>query len=651
MIQQRHPTTTTRADPALHHYRHLIWAFWWLNSLVLFPICLDWQLAPRFFTLAFFTGIALVLLWKDLHKHADWHFTAFDIALTGWCLLNFASTFWAFSWSEALFFAQKTGLFLAVYWLIRQALFRDEPGVLKALQQATFGLTVIVILATTYEISRVAWQQGFHNQHLYDHVKILYGNKSLTTDFLFFLLIFNGLCLQLPAPKVAISNRVRYLIAGLMVFLVLLIILLQTRTVYLAVAGAGALWLVLSAFDPNHILRYKKRWLLPWLLAGAGAVYGIACVKGYLPERLNPLTYLDSDTANERRFVWYKTDLLNQDHYWWGVGDGSWKFRWPEKGLQGGHRMEHLEVAFTRAHNDYLEVRAELGMVGILWFCMLFVWVAAAGLYTWYRHTAEGHFDKVLPILLAGVFGYCIIQYFDFPRERIEMQVVLALLFALCSHFSVVFWQKMPKISLRPKERSLFLIFLALNTAGGLVIGWHRISGEIHNVRLLQAAARKDNAAVIRETRAAMNPFYEYDEVGLPLPWYEGSAYQQLQQMEQALAAFKRAADLNPWNYQCLNNCATLMVQTAANDPQKLKTAAALLEKAVYINPRHHDAKFNLAYTLWQLGDVETARYWVENVDTLRRPVTDDDRAYNQFIQNRQAAFRNMLQQKPEKSQ
>ena len=92
------------------------------------------------------------------------------------------------------------------------------------------------------------------------------------------------------------------------------------------------------------------------LLAGG---YGLSRLGGSLAERLNPATYLDSGTAAERRFVWYKTDLLNRENFWLGVGNGAWKLKLPSHSLQGGYRLEELQVAFTRAHNDYLEVRAE----------------------------------------------------------------------------------------------------------------------------------------------------------------------------------------------------------------------------------------------------------------------------------------------------
>jgi len=632
----------------------MIWIFWLLTSLIFLPLCLDWQLVPRFFALSLFIGVSVILRWKDLLLHADWRLSVLDIALLGWFLLNTAGIFWAFSWSEAVFYAQKTGLFFCVHWLIRQALLRDEADILPTFQRATSALTIIAILVTGYEISSVALQHGLANQNLYDNIRILYGNKSLTTDFLFFLLIFNGLTLLDKAtsihsansntPSHPVSHRAKWLTAGLMAVLLLLIILLQTRTVYLAVAGAGGLLLTLSLWRPGHFLRQKK-WVLPAAgLLLAGALFLIARSGGTLAERLNPMTYLDSDTAIERRFVWYKTGQLCQENYWWGVGNGSWKIRWPEQSMQGGYRMEQLQVAFTRAHNDYLEIRAELGIIGAILFCGLFVLVAVAGLWSWRKSTQEQVPHPALPLLLAGIFGYCIIQYFDFPRERIELQVALALLFAFTAHYSRNFWFKMPGFLLKNAAKPIFLTFLSLNALWGLVIGWHRISGEIHNIRLLQAVAQRDNLAVIRESKAAINPFYEYDDVTLPLLCYQGNAYMELKQSKKALEAFKHAIALNPWSYQTLNNYATVIVSTAQpGDTASLRKAIPLLQEAVRINPRHYDGTLKLAYTYGKLGESEKALAWIEKTDTIRNPANENDRKYNQFVQQEKQRYREMI--------
>jgi O-antigen ligase/cytochrome c-type biogenesis protein CcmH/NrfG len=623
-------------------------AVWICTTLIIFPLCLDWQLVPRFVVLSGLLLAGIAMLWQSRRQaplSIDW----LDAWLGGWFLFNLAGIGWSFSASEGIFYALKTGLLLVAYWFFRQIIQNAPKETAQVLQRSTLFLSGIALLVTGCEIGQVALQNGgIGNEYLYDNVRLLYGNKSLTADFLFFLLIFNGAFRTANTfSKTSILYRI------IQVLLLLVIVLLQTRTVYLALAGAGVVLSVLTFFssDKKQWQQWKKPML--WLVAGVViALVGLTRINNSLANRLNPMTYLDSDTANERRFVWYKTDLLNQQHYWWGVGTGSWKFRWPENSMEGGYRMEQLQVSFTRAHNDYVEIRAELGIMGALWFCSLFLLVAGCGLVAWRRAIPNSEAKRGLPWLLSGLFGYCIIQYFDFPRERMELQVVLALFFAWMAHNSrAVSDEKMDKSAFpawpqwhpSPILRRAWLFLMTGICLFSLVTGIFRLIGEMQNVRMLQAANRRDNQAVIRAAQAAQNPFYQYDDVNLPLPWYEGSAWHALGRMDKATEAFERAYALNPWSYQTINNYATSMVQAAPENDTRTRRAAVLLyEKAASINPRHHDAKLNLAYTLWQLGDSTAARAWINRIDTIRLPQNDNDRAYNRFVLEQIAAWKKM---------
>jgi tetratricopeptide (TPR) repeat protein len=240
---------------------------------------------------------------------------------------------------------------------------------------------------------------------------------------------------------------------------------------------------------------------------------------------------------------------------------------------------------------------------------------------------------------MLGVLGYCIIQFFDFPRERIEMQAVLALLFAWIMFYSrpVLQSNTLANGIIRPAFFALMGIGLAFN----LLIGWNRMAGEKHNVRMLEAQAKGDWKTLAKESVAAENPYYKYTEVGIPLAWHEGIAWYQLKQMDKAVVAFEKAYKLNPWSFQVMNNYASALVQT-----NQFREAIPLFEQALTINPRFDDGKLNVSFAYFQLGEYEKAREWIERVDTIPNPANDDDRRKNQQIKTRQADFRKAVQEK-----
>lgn len=603
-----------------------LWMLWFGGALFLLPFCLDRQLVPRF------TWIAAVLLWggwalRAQIRRGSWHLGVLDVLLLGWYIVNVASIGWAFSWSEAVFYTQKVWLFLCAYAAFRWCLYWEEAETLSTLHRATLALSAVSIIVVGVEVATTIAKHGLDNQYLYEGVGLLFGNKSLSTVFLFFLLILNTFFYK--------HNKNKNIFWGLAALLAILLLLLQTRTVYLAAAvalfvGIAAFWIGgRTAMGEHRLPRYWWAYTLGIFLV---ASFGIWKAGGTLGERLNPSAWLDSGTAAERRFVWYKTDLLNQEYPLLGVGNGSWKLKFPAHNLRGGYRLEELQVSFTRAHNDYLEIRSELGWIGILLFCALFVWAA------WLGIRALRFNPHQAATLLAALAGYGVVQYFDFPRERLEMQLWLALVFALLAHYGTPLGKQIA-------FKKPFLAFAALGLCFTGWIGIQRTHGEWYNVQLLEAASKGDNRTVIRTAQAARNLFYEYDDVVLPLPWYEGSAWFALQDYPKAVSGFAEAYRLNPWSYQVVNNYATALVQAAAKrDTNALRQAAQLYEAAIELNPRHRDSQFNLSYTLFLLGDRAAALDQLSKIDTIAAPKTPEQVGQNQAIKARLLEFRAFME-------
>ena len=419
------------------------------------------------------------------------------------------------------------------------------------------------------------------------------------------------------------------------VLLLGLILLLQTRTVYLAVAaGALVYFPVRAASEPDFRPFFLKK-LLPGGLLAVGLLAALVAVKGRgtsLAERLNPMTYLESASANERRFVWYKTDLLCADHPVWGVGNGSWKLWFPSKSIQGAYRLQEKGIIFTRAHNDYLEVRAELGLVGAALFVLLFAVAAGTGLWV-LRKTLDPARRHDALVLLVGLLGYCIIQYFDFPRERVEMQVVLAVFLAWLAFLGRDFWAKMPGL---PAQKLLpaGMALLATGLIFNVLIGWNRVQGEQHMVKTMAAHLASQWPAALRESALASNPFYEMNDVALSASWYAGVAHYSMKNYEKSVAAFAEAYRLNPWSFQVINNYASALVKNG-----DIPAAIKLYEKTLEINPKYDEGKFNLSYAYFQLGDYARSLEYVNAVDTIVGAKTPDELAKNRAVLERRETF------------
>jgi O-antigen ligase len=611
-----------------------LWLVFFANSLFVIPSCLDTSLVPRFFFLSASLLLTIVVGWKTISKNTDWRLNGFDLLFLGWFGINAASISWAFSWSEAIFFTQKVFLTLVTYWFFRQSLLRDEANVRKTMRLITQILTFIVSGIILVQLAQAYQKVGFDNDKLYDFAKGVYGNKGLATDFLFFLLVFNIFFFK------EISQKWLSLVG--IVILLGLILLLQTRTVYLAVLACALVYLLGKAWiDVRYrpILLKKVLPLLGGLIIFLVSFISINYPETSLTERLNPETYLTSASANERRFVWYKTDKLNEERPLLGVGNGSWKFWFPSKSIDGAFRLQEKGIVFTRAHNDYLEIRAEMGLVGVGVYISLFLLAFYSAIFGLIKmEDAQNRHD--LLVLIAGLLGYCIIQYFDFPRERMEMQVILALFFAFIAHRKRGYWEGKFGINLQ-KLAPWTLIPVVLGLVFCLIIGWFRIIGEQHNVKLLEAQSKSNWNGMVKESLASRNMFYEYNDVVLPIVWYEGIGHFQQNNFPKAITSFKSAYDLNPFSFQVINNLASAMVKSGAT-----QEAIKMYEKTLVINPRYDEGKFNLSFAHYELKNYQKALEYANSVDTIPNPKTDDDFKRNKAVLDKKASFINQIKLK-----
>ncbi len=629
-VKTHHTPPPVASSTATWGIQCLLWLAVFANSLFFIWQCLDRYLAPRFLFLSLALSVALIVLRKPLLQSGQWRLHGFDLLLLGWYGLNLASAWQGLSWSEGIFYAQKTLLLFMAYWLFRQAMAQDMDTVRHTLLRVTTALTWVVAAIIVGQLAMAVSERGLDNETLYAYASGVFGNKGLASDFLFFLLVLH--------VWLAPLQRRGWLLA-LVGILLALIVLLQTRTVYLALFLGGLLYaLGRYALQPE----FRGVFLRRWVPAGAVVLLGLVALAmrggGSLAERLNPLTYLESASANERRFVWYKTDLLNEDHYWWGVGNGSWKIWLPSKAIEGAYRLQEKGVVFTRAHNDYLEVRAEMGMIGAIYFLFLFVAAAAALLWALLQRRVPA--ADVLAIG-AGLLGYCFIQYFDFPRERIEMQVILALFFALAAHYGSGLWERAPGLLLPQMVRQPLLAAMLAGLAYTAWVGYHRVVGEMHNVKMAIAFAKNDHAVVLREARAASNSYLEYNDVVIPFEWYEGTAHYKSNRMDEAVKSYEQALKRNPYSFQVLNNYATAL---ASN--KRYNDAIPIFEKAVQINPKYDEGKFNLAFSYTQLGNYPAALDWLTKVDTIPNPKTSEEVQKNKAILDNLANFKRSIDER-----
>ncbi len=559
-----------------------------LTVLLYSPALLDLYHHSRFTVAVFFLAVFAGFI--SLNASHPKKLGLIDLVLllfTGWSI---CSLFWAPNSAEAIYTVLKGSILLSTYslttYLMRPV--RDQfSHFIHFLSRILTAIILVFVIAEGYEVVHSA---GYSNKALYD-LSTFFGHKSLIAGYLFLLLPFNLLSLRRTQKYFPIS-------VVLIIIQVLTIIMLQSRTVYLALffLFGSLLIFALKSLSIASLRNYRKQIIAGVILSVS--VMFLLLQQEDLRQRLNPATYLSSQTASERRLVWYKTGLLIKDNPWLGVGAGNWKTEFARHSVAGSYRMQDQDVVFTRAHNDFLEVLAELGVPGLLFYLAIFfmglAYIFLSNATQWSKHCLTG-----------GLIGILILSMIDFPRERPEFLIMFGLYLSMTSLYY------------DPKARDLlrvgkgYFIFLMLINLLGVVVGIMRYQAEVSCVKMLQAQVKGNWPTLLTSSIGAKNVFNNLTPAAVPVDFYRGLALYNMGDQANALDAFLSAHTDHPYHFHTINNIGTIRVESG-----HFKDALPFFDEAIRINPRFEDALFNKAYCLSQLGQITEALTIVEEVPT-----------------------------------
>ncbi len=563
-----------------------------VTYLVYTPGLVDETLAGRFVWLTFVGLFGITILLKNFESI---RINCLDLILIALYLLSAGSLFWSKVPSAGLIPTQTILIMVVTYFCFRFFLAKIPEHFLSKLISI---LTVIVLAITLFQIVQLGLAGGIGGNAIYE-VAALSGHKNILAAYL--LLLFGINLWLMPSGK---SRKWIYLLLAVQV---IVIFLLRSRTTLLA------LMVFIMLIVTYYLISDLRKWKIIFsriLPIGMGAfivaILLFTRLGGSSEEinRINPANFMKDASMAERLFVWYKTRNLIRDEWLMGYGAGNWKIVFPSKSISGGYRLESKDLMFTRVHNDFLEVWAEQGIFGFILFTGVFL-VAISALVLQLRQSKKS--DIRLVILIGLLISYVIISFFDFPKERLELQVMLAIILALAVSSSPSFFNH-PKFSwpLSNVATRRLLVSAGVLLLLNLPIGYFQIKGEAHTLKAMRGQILGQWPLVASESIKAYSPFYQITPMAISIKWYEGLALYHQGEYQEARSAFEIARRHTPYFIRLLNDFASCLVQL-----EDFEGARDLYLQVMFINPKFEDGMFNLAYVYAQLSDFEKAYEWV----------------------------------------
>ena len=201
----------------------------------------------------------------------------------------------------------------------------------------------------------------------------------------------------------------------------MLIFFLRARAVYVSVG------FILILYTIYFLYNKKFKFLIIPIFALGSFVFVNYITKSTSNSLVNDVASINisADSSNNRFLLWDNAISYIKDHPLIGAGYGNWKIE------SLPYWKTHL-TAYTvpyHAHNDFLEISTELGIIGGLTYLSIFI-LMFWKLFILFRTLSSTNQLFVLT-LFCSLSIYFIDASLNFPFERARMQIMLALIISI----------------------------------------------------------------------------------------------------------------------------------------------------------------------------------------------------------------------------
>ena len=242
----------------------------------------------------------------------------------------------------------------------------------------------------------------------YPFPKQPYDGKALVGFFphhidaggFFSVLAILSLCLVLFWRK---TRRINILLQLLSLLFLTGVFLSLARTYYIS----------LLVMVPAVFARGNRRIAIIGLPAVIVFVFAVFVLIPNIRERAFSITDLGRNPSNiERLYIWKTARDIIIDHPVSGIGFRQWRWRFSDYSGKYARSWEFTEAAFHHAHNLYLTVAAETGIVGlflymVFWaYLLMAIWrcTRSSPGGSFYNALALGVFFGLVNFLIGGLF-------------------------------------------------------------------------------------------------------------------------------------------------------------------------------------------------------------------------------------------------------
>lgn len=303
-------------------------------------------------------------------------------------------------------------------------------------------------------------------------------------------------------------------------------------------------------------------------------------------------------SVKQRLIVWKNSSVMIRDHLPLGVGIGNWKVEYPGYGSRVAlDRFVYGKMQWLRAHNDHLQILAELGLVGL----GLYAWLAFTFLRSLWKllgRETEGETRCAAMSIATGTLGVLALACFSFPLNRAAPPLALMICFGILGGALA---------RGQDGERSLRLPRWAFVSAAAVVAillavhgraQYRRLVADRYFHKMARAHAKKDWRRVINEGRRSYSYNPHRKKTLVPL----AGAYIGTGRPEEAAALLKDVVRVYPNDLQAWNGLGVAHMEMGALDE-----ALVYFKRTVEIRPEFSEGHNNIGAVYMRRGKRDEA--------------------------------------------
>ncbi len=546
-----------------------------------YPFIQDYSTTPKWIAMTFLAGIAFFFGIKRS--------VPFSWPLIFWLMFACQYLVQCFR-SINIWEAILHGLPLIIAPLIIVLLLKYNPQRDHLIQNIGFWLSLVLFPLVLWSLGEllVLMVDGQYNHQSTYNFRFTFGHRNQFVQFL---------TLSFPVIFIGLRSETKRWLKGYFVSFIVLasvvVLLLMNRTSTIVLFGIYPLFFVIY-----RLSKLNRKLRLYVTLLFLGSVFVLAILAIFKPDLIPGANYLfetNFGSGNERIRIWKHTFSLIQEAPLLGYGSGDWKIeilRFPLAFTQAEDGM----IFYQRAHNDFLQIMAENGILGLLLLLFFFITGVAA---LWKSKISE--WQKMT--LIAGIFGFIIMANLSFPFEKIELLLI-------------VFVFMIPTFSKSRAEHGSTLKKGILN-GGIFILIALTLCLSVYKLQQEKIYASFKATHNIDDLTQLNTTFYTIDPISTPVKWHFGNHFFEYEQFSEAIHYYQSALKSNPYHIHVINNLASTYVKMSQPD-----SAKKYYGKVLKLNPTFTETRMNMASLEFNSGNIDGALGHILKVKLDTEPET-----------------------------